>query len=437
MEKAFYSLTLCFLFMGSVLNAQQMMPITKAEVLETVAGQNRSIKISEQERKEARADYQQTNAVLLPDIGISYTGFTTTNPLAAFGAKLNQEVLTSEDFNPVILNDPDRTTNYATVVEIRQPLINLDGYYQRKAAASKMRAAELQTVRTKDQLLFEAEISYMQLQLAYRSVEVLQKALETAEANQKLASDKHEQGYLQKADLLATEVRLLGAQDQLQIAQSHVKNSSDHLALLMGEEDPVLLKPADSLVVSSLIPAAITGTPGNRADIQAIRLATEAHAAAYQANKMSFLPSLNAFGSYQLYDDNLVQGEASGYMIGAQLSWNLLEGTKRIGSTQKSKAAYERSKLYYDQYVSQTHFEVNKATRRLSDAQGKLERSKLAREQSRESLRIRINRFKEGLEKTTDLLMAETQYAQRTLEYYQAIFELNYAKAYLKFLTKE
>lgn len=437
MEKAFYSLALCFLFTGSVLYAQQAVPITKAKVLETVAGQNRSIKISEQQRKEARADYQQTNAVLLPHIGISYTGFTTTNPLAAFGAKLNQEVLTSEDFNPVILNDPDRTTNYATIVEIRQPLVKLDGYYQRKAAASKMRAAELQTARTKDQLLFEAETSYMELQLAYQSVEVLQKALETAEANKKWVTDKYEQGYLQRADLLATEVRLLGAQDQLQIAQSHVKNSSDHLALLMGEEDPILLKPEDSLVVSSFLPAAITNTPGNRADIQAMRLATEAHAATYQANKMSFLPNLNAFGSYQLYDDNLLQGGANGYLIGAQLSWNLLEGTKRIGSTQKSKAAYERSKLYYEQYVLQTYFEVSKAGRRLSDAESKLKRSKLAREQSRESLRIRTNRFKEGLEKTTDLLMAETQYAQQTLEYYQAIFEVNYAKAYLKFLTKE
>ena len=437
MEKAFYSLALCFLFTGPALYAQQVVPITKAEVLETVAGQNRSIKISEQEHKEARADYQQTNAVLLPHIGVSYTGFSTTNPLAAFGAKLNQEVLTTEDFNPAILNDPGRTTNYATMVEIRQPLVNLDGYYQRKAAASKMRAAELQTARTKDQLLFEAETSYMQLQLAYRLVEVLQKALQAAEANQKLANDKYEQGYLQKADLLATEVRLVGAQDQLQVAQSHAKNTSDHLALLMGEEDPVLFKPADSLMVISFMPTATSNTPGNRADIQAIRLATEAHAASYQAHKMSFLPSLDAFGSYQLYDDNLFQGEATGYMIGAQLSWSLLEGTKRIGSTQKSKAAYERSKLYYDQYVSQSNFEIKKAGRMLSDAKSKLERSELALEQSKESLRIRTNRFKEGLEKTTDLLMAETQYAQQALEYYQAIFELNYAKAYLKFLTKE
>ena len=73
----------------------------------------------------------------------------------------------------------------------------------------------------------------------------------------------------------------------------------------------------------------------------------------------------------------------------------------------------------------------------LIDAENKLNLSKLALDQSEESLRIRTDRFKEGLEKTSDLLMAETQYAQKQLEYYQTIFEYNYALAYVNFLTKE
>ena len=67
--------------------------------------------------------------------------------------------------------------------------------------------------------------------------------------------------------------------------------------------------------------------------------------------------------------------------------------------------------------------------------ESKLQLSKLAMEQSKEALRIRTNRFKEGLEKTTDLLIAETQFAQKELEYYQTIFEYNSTKAYLNFLT--
>ena len=79
---------------------------------------------------------------------------------------------------------------------------------------------------------------------------------------------------------------------------------------------------------------------------------------------------------------------------------------------------------------------LNKARRMFLDAENKLKLTSLALAQSEESLRIRTNRFKEGLEKTSDLLGSETQYAQKELEYYQTIFEYNYAKAYLQFLTK-
>ncbi len=167
-----------------------------------------------------------------------------------------------------------------------------------------------------------------------------------------------------------------------------------------------------------------------------MQLASDAYNNMYKADKMAFLPRLNAFGSYELYDDQVFQGDANGYLFGAQLSWDILEGTKRFGKAQKSKAEFEKSKLELDQYVSKSNLEFNKAKRMLIDAENKLKLTELALKQSEESLRIRTNRFKEGLEKTSDLLITETQYAQKQLEYYQTIFEYNYAQAYLNFLTK-
>ena len=167
-----------------------------------------------------------------------------------------------------------------------------------------------------------------------------------------------------------------------------------------------------------------------------MQLASDAYSAMHTADKMAFMPRLNAFGSYELYDNQIFKTDASGYLIGAQLSWNILEGTKRFGKAQKSKAEFEKSKLEYNQYVSKSNLELNQAKRMLQDAKNKLMLTKLGLDQSSESLRIRTNRFKQGLEKTTDLLMVETQYAQKQLEYYQTIFEYNYAQAYVQFLTK-
>jgi outer membrane protein TolC len=47
---------------------------------------------------------------------------------------------------------------------------------------------------------------------------------------------------------------------------------------------------------------------------------------------------LMAFGSYEIYDNNVFQGDANGYVIGAQLSWDIFQGSKCFGMAQKSKA---------------------------------------------------------------------------------------------------
>ena len=426
------SMTLPIEFMFS----QEIKLISKQDVMDMVQENSATIKISKQDYNLAKADYRQTNAILLPNISISHTGIVTTNPLMAFGSKLNQEILTANDFDPSLLNNPKQIKNFATKIEIQQPIINVDGFFQRKAAKTKMEAVELQTVRTKDYLAFEVEKAYMQLQLAYKAVEVLEKALRAANSNKRLAENSFKQGYLQKADVLAVEVRVTEVQNQLQNAKSNVQNASNYLSFLMNDNDPVILQPSDSLTVSTLGSKNNGNISSERADIKAMQIASTARKNMHKAAKMSFLPSINAFGSYELYDDNLFQTSANGYLIGAQLTWNVFEGSKRFGKIQKSKAEYERSKLQYDQYLSQSNLEFNKAKRMLIDAENKLKLTKLALQQSEESLRIRTNRFKQGLEKTSDLLMVETQYSQKKLEYYQTIFEYNYAQAYLNFLTK-
>ena len=428
--------TLLFVSFVSLMNAQEIIQISKAEVLERVSQENQTLKISKEDYNEARADFRQTNAVFLPNIAVSHTGISTTNPLMAFGSKLNQGILTAADFNPDLLNNPDQTQNFATRIEVKQPLINMDGFYQRKAAKNKMDAMTLQTERTSDYLMFEVDKAYMQLQLAYKALEVIEKALLAAESNKALADNSFKQGYLQRADVLAVEVRVTEVKNQLQIATSNVENASNYVSFLMNDSSNILLHPSDSLSVNQLDLVVATQVSTERSDIKAMQLASNAYETMNKADKMTFLPTLNAFGSYELYDDQVFQGDASGYLFGAQLSWTLLDGTKRFGKAQKSRAAFEKSKLQYEQYVSQSQLELNKAKRLFIDAENKLQLSKLAMEQSQESLRIRTNRFEEGLEKTSDLLMAETQFAQKQLEYYQTIFEYNYAQAYLQFLTK-
>ncbi|APQ16104.1 TolC family protein [Maribacter hydrothermalis] len=417
--------------------AQETISVSKEEVLTKVKENNNTLKIAQQDVLSAKGDYNQTNAILLPNISVSHTAIATTNPLMAFGSKLNQEILTAADFNPDLLNDPSQIEDYSTRIEIQQPLINFDGIYQRKAAKAKLTASELQSGRTEDYLALEVEKAYMQLQLAYKTVAVLEKAQETALENKRIANNSYKQGYLQKSDVLSVEVRVTEIDNQLQYAKSNILNASNYLSVLMNADENDILKPSDSLSITNYATATAVNLSENRKDILAMNLASEAYRQMHKADQMAFLPRLNAFGTYELHDDEIFQGQAQGYLFGAELKWNLFEGSKRFGKSQKSKAEYDKSKLQLEQYKSESQLELNKAKRGFEDAQNKLKLTKLALDQSEESLRIRTNRFEQGLEKTTDLLMSETQYSQKQLEYYATIFQHNYALAYVQFLTKE
>jgi outer membrane protein TolC len=242
---------------------------------------------------------------------------------------------------------------------------------------------------------------------------------------------------LQKTDLLNVQVRVNEITNQLQYAKSNVQNASDYLAFLLNEDTAgKTYKPAEALDNSIAIETMNTTISDSRKDIQAMQKSSEAYKKMFQSSKFGFLPRLNAFGSYELYDQNIFGTSAKGYLVGAQLSWNVFDGFKTIGKTQKAKADFEKAEIETEQYKKQSQLELSKTNRQLLDAENKVNLSKLAFEQSQEAFRIRQNRFIQGLEKTTDLLMAETQMAQKELEHLQAVFEYNFTKQYLQFLTK-
>lgn len=417
--------------------SQDTLSISKSELLQKVSEKNLQIKIAEKTFQSAKADYNQSLALFMPNIAVSHTGISTTNPLMAFGSKLNQEILTASDFNPALLNDPVKTQNFATKFEIQQPLINIDGIYGRQAAKSKMEAYQLQTNRTKEYLELEVSKSYMQLQLAYRAVKVLEKANATGKANLKLVQNYFQQGLLQKTDLLNVQVRVNEITNQLQYAKSNIQNASDYLAFLLNEETKgKTYKPSEELETAISVETIAVSLSENRKDIQAMNKSTTAYQKMYMSSKMNFLPRLNAFGSYELYDKNFLGTSAKGYLVGAQLSWNVFDGYKSIGKMNKAKADFQKAEVETEQYKKQSQLELNKTNRQLIDAENKANLSQLAFEQAQEGYRIRQNRFTQGLEKTTDLLQSETQMIQKELEHLQAVFEYNFTKNYLQFLTK-
>lgn len=417
------------------IQAQTSSVISLDEVKSKAKEKNTSLKISEQEYAFAKAQYESSSAVLLPQISLSNTSTFTNNPLYAFGFKLLQRDVTTSDFDPQLLNDPGNVENFNTRIELIQPLINLDGWKERKMANINAEASNLQMQRTEEYIELEATKTYMQLQLAYKSLSVMEMAKETAVQNQIWAKNNFDQGLMQSAAYLNMEVRVAEIEHKLNLATSNLQNVSDYLNFLIGAESSLLLSPNDELILDPIATENNSILSMNRKDILAMQYSVDAQEKMLESSKMNFVPRANAVANYEWNDDSFGGFGANNYMIGLQLSWDIFSGYKNIGKIHQEKALLEKASLTQQKYIHESELELSKARRQFADSKNQVELTGLALEQSKEAFRITSNRFKQGLEKSTDLLYSETKYHEKELEHAKAIFNYNFSKAYLNFLT--
>jgi len=403
------------------------------EAVALALNNNRTLHLAQLDEQIAAANYKQTEAIYLPQIQLSYNAMSTNNPLNAFGFKLQERSITQNDFNPDLLNHPAGTPDFMGQLSIQQPLVNIDLLYMRKSAAKQTEVYQYKTRRTKEYLTFEVQKAFLQLQLTYQLVKVLEEALQTAQSVYTFTDNHFKQGLVQKSDVLNAQVQVSKVQSSLTKTKSAIQNVSDYLGNLLGQKMGITYQ------VDEMAPAApshngmdtITTT---RADFMAIQKAIEASDLMINSNKMSYLPKLNAFANYQLNDSRMLGFGANAYLAGVQLSWDIFKGnkTKNVIATQ----IVERNKLSEQllQQKDQSRVELQKANRDLADAQAEIKQHKVAIEQAAESLRILQNRYQQGLVNTTDILMAVSQLSEQRFSLAQAEFAGNVTKAYLEFL---
>ncbi len=183
--------------------SQEVIYISKTDLESKIIDNNLQVKMAKKEAELAQAELLGTRAIYLPNVNASYTFSNTNNPLYAFGSKLNQARITAMDFNPDNLNHPKSISNFATKIEVQQPIINIDAVYQKKAGQVKVDALNIKKERTR----VELKKSYIMLQLAYKMLETLENAKQTTLANKKVIENYYKNGMIQKSEVLYIDVR--------------------------------------------------------------------------------------------------------------------------------------------------------------------------------------------------------------------------------------
>lgn len=403
------------------------------QAIDSTLQRNKDVQLAMLEQRIAHSKFKEMNAIFLPQVDFSFTALHSDNPLNVFGFKLQQQSVQATDFNPALLNNPKSIGDFTSKLQVKQPILNLDMIYLRKAVAKQADIYGYKTQRTKEYLIYEVQKAYLQLQLLYQQVVVLQEALATAQATALFVQNRVEAGLMQRADLMNTKVVITGIESSIAEANSNIANVSDFLSLLMDKPYGTLYKVQQTDIdIAANIDKAI---PENRADFAAMQAAIDASDLAMDASRKSYLPKLNAFASYQ-YNDRSLFGFGSGsYLAGAMLSWDIFKGnsTKNKLATQQ----LERSRIaeQLDVQRKQSELELAKTIRQYNDAKFLIAQQEAAVATATEALRMLKDRHEQGLAGNTDLLMAQNQLAQQKLALANAIFQRNNTASYIQFLT--
>jgi outer membrane protein TolC len=407
----------------------QLRSLSLSEALSLAEQNNLNTKSAAARMEAAKAQYRMSNSVFLPGLSVSHTGVSTNDPLSSFGFKLKQEIVTQADFDPDFLNDPGNMANFQTKIELQQPLLNLDGIYARKAAKNQFEAMSLQTNRVKQNIQFEVKKAYYMLELAEASVSVLTRSVAVAEEALRLTKNNEEQGFAKYADVLEASVRLDERKNQLFETENQKQTANEYLGYFLGLTPGEIIETTDSLIQPPMQVYVDNNSVNieQRSDLLAFQKQIEAGENMVRSNKMKFVPRVNAFGAVEWNDEKFMGTSASNYMVGASLSWSLFSGYKNAGAIQHSNAQLSEARFNYQDYLSQSQIQLNQSMRKIELNYNRIQSSQLAKEQAKESLRIRTDRFKQGLEKTADLLMAEALTSQKELEFIQSIY--NYKQA--------
>lgn len=436
MKKTIISLSFVFLFV--LANAQDnVLQLSIDQALEIAMKNNRTILKAKNSQKVAKAELKQSNAFFLPSLEFSMAGIRTNDPLSSFGFKLKQEIVTQEDFDPALLNDPLRIDNFTTKLEMKLPILNMEGYHQYKAAKLNVEASSYITERSIQQIIFEVKKVYYSLELTNEVVMVVEESFEMAKSALKLTKDNLKQGYAKEADVLMAEVRVADMQAKLIEVKNVKQDTEEYFKFILGMDENPQIITTDKLNKDISPHINIEISLENRSDLMAYKTGVDARKQLLSAQKMNFVPRINAFGSTEWNDQKFLGTSAKSYTIGAMLSWKLFNGNKNVGAVQKASAQFEIAKIEYSEYLEKNKLELNKAQRDKVLAFEQIQISELSKEQAKESYRIIKNRYSQGLEKTTDLLYSENLASNRKLDYLQSLYKYQVAISYLELLLEK
>lgn len=418
-------------------------PISLRQALDIALSSNPRLKSAGYQVEAATAGIVKAASGYLPKIEISETYQRTTNPMWAFGHKLNQESITSSDFAPDRLNNPDPIDNWGTTFTLSQPLYTGGKVAAYKEQATLARKASLKDQeRTLQEVIFEVTRAYYGITLAESNLDVVRDALRSADASMKSAQMQRDAGAIVESDFLSTRVIWAGLKEEEIKASNAVLLSKAILNNAMGIDLEAGYSPSERLPDDLEKIGAEYGLVhggGKQADPTAARpdlagmmLREEIGEKGVRAVQADLLPTIGLMANYEIDGSGPATGDGTNWTIMGVFKWNLFSGFEDTARVSEARAESNRVKELKREMESGIRLEALSVRLELKAARERVYAAKESVRQADESYRIVINRYTEGMTTMVDLLGTGTAQKKAKQSLSQALYDYKVGEARLK-----
>jgi len=425
-----YLLSSLLLVIVVAANAQEVKSFTLVEAQQYAIQSNKSLKRSQIDIEKADIRIDNTASVGYPQVNGSaaYTWYpaipVSLIPGEIFGGTPGSKL-------PVQFGTEH---NYAMDLSVRQMVFNGSYIYGLRASKIYKQLVRKQVDQTLVELQSTVATAYLTALAAQESYDVIKQNIKTLERIRFETNELYKNGFAEQLDVDRIDLSLANTRTAIVNAQRQQELALNLLKFQMGydlKKEIGLKDNLDLFVNEELSNYYSSVSRFNRIELDVIQKQIELNKMNVKLQKSFYLPTLNAFGTYQVsaqrntFDFTHTQEPwFRTAFIGLQLDVPIFDGFKRKSDVADAKADLRRLELGREILLEQIDLEIeqSKTSYKNSYEQWQNQKSNLALAEN--IYNTTLIKYKEGIGSSLEVTNAETALFDTQRAYVSAIYEL-------------
>lgn len=336
----------------------------------------------------------------------------SNSPTQTFMMKLDQGRFTQNDFQIDNLNHPGTWRNFKTALTLTQSLYDPSIAPSRAMAVQDARKSQAGYEGAQQDLAFQIFALHLDGLRAASQLKATEQALADAGENVRLAALREREGVGLKSDLLRAETHRAQVEQQLISARNTITLTRLRLALAVGAEEGSLVEvsgPDRALMPSCSQEELFSMALRERRDLRQSQADRDRGDAALSLARGAYLPTLDAFGSYQFNSREYPFGsDNDSWMTGVSLKWQIFDGLRRNSEHKRALAGRSAADEALAAKTAEIRLQIRESCLRREEAAKQREVARRALASAEETVRLLGKRYENSLATMLDLLDAQT-----------------------------